>query len=364
MNIAPCIFCRSLDVERTREHVVQAALGGSLTLPNQVCAECNAAFSPFDKDLIDHVNLFALGRVSTLLGLGLQEDPEAGVRLTARLGMKGEEKGLAAAPPQFFRHPDASWNFRGPSLEVLRAMAMELSLPTPGVTEVVDADEVNKPPVALAVVRTSPSTFIVRGSDASEVQGLASTLREKGLRVAFTDDVEEWVPPLEVAQINIKTSFPIGRIARCLSKMALNYVCGLFGTDLALNPAFEPLRRFARYGEENFIDFVTPAMLSQTQQDAVRGYSNPARHALVLNQVQKDSEYVVAVQVVLYGKAIGIVRLSATPTPLLPLGTWRVTYFDHQQKTFEHLTVPTDGLRCFVNIEALVPGAGSLVEDV
>jgi HNH endonuclease len=363
MTLAPCIFCRALNVERSREHVVQAALGGSLTLPNEVCDECNATFSPLDKDLIEHANLFALGRVSSLLGLGLQEDPDAGVRLTARLGVKGDEKGLVAAPPQFFRHHNGSWQLRGPSTEALQAMTRELAAPQADVTESVDSDEEGKAPSALAVVRTAPATFLVRGSIASEVQALAKTLREQGLQLEVTDDVDEWVPPTQVRPIDIKTSFPVGNISRCLAKMALDYICCLFGSDVALDRAFDRVRRFARYGEESFIDFVTPAILHRTQQDGVRGYAHPARHALVLNQIETESLYRVAVSVVLYGKAMGIVRLAATSTPILPLGTWRVTYFNHEQRTFEHLTVPDDGLRCFVNIEALVPGAGELLED-
>ena len=363
MTGAPCIFCRAEGVTRTREHVVQAALGGSLTLPNEVCADCNATFSPLDKDLVEHVNLFALGRVSSLLGLGLQEDPDAGVRLTARLGMKGDEKGLAAAPPQFFRHPDGSWHFRGPSVEALQAMTRELATPQSSVTETVDGDEDGRAPSALAVVRTAPKRFLVRGSIASEVQALARRVRDQGLQLEFTGEVNEWVPPAQVAPINIKTSFPVGSIARCLAKMALEYVCSLFGTGVALDPAFDRVRRFARYGEGSFVDFVTPALLNHTQQDAVRGYAHPTRHTLVLNQIEKESLYRVAVWVILHGKAMGLVRLAATPAPLLPLGTWRVTYLDHAQRSFEHLTVPDDGLRCFVNIEAIVPGAGSLVES-
>jgi hypothetical protein len=88
---------------------------------------------------------------------------------------------------------------------------------------------------------------------------------------------------------------------------------------------------------------------------------HPSRHALVLNQIEMDGLYRVAVQVVLHGKAIGLVRLASSSEPVLRRGTWRVTYFDHERKTFEHLTVPDDGLRCFVNLEALVPGAGALV---
>jgi hypothetical protein len=118
----------------------------------------------------------------------------------------------------------------------------------------------------------------------------------------------------------------------------------------------------ANYEMGSFIDFVTPALLNQSQQHAVRGYSHPARHTLVLNQIEKGSLHRVAVWIILHGKAMGFVRLSATSAPVLPLNTWRVTYFDHEKRTFEHLTVPDDGLRCFVNIEALVPGAGALGE--
>jgi hypothetical protein len=365
VTVAPCIYCRVVEAARTREHVVQASFGGALTLPTEVCADCNAAFSPLDKDLVEHVDLFARGRVKHLLGLGLQEDPGAGVQLTARLGMRGEEKGLAAAPPQLFRGPDGVWHFRGASSEALEALARELSSPVANVSERVDVDEDSKAPIALAVIRTAPGTFLVRGTNAAEVQDLARSMRETGMQVVLDGEARPWVPPAEVAPITIKTSFPVGSISRCLSKVALNYACALFGTAFVLDPAFDRVRSFARYGEVGFMEFVSPSMLDQSQQDAVRGYSDPSRHALALNQVLLDGLYRIAVQIVLYGKAIGIVRLSATPEPLLPLRTWRVSYFDHAKRTFEHLTVPDDGFRCFANIDALVPGAtASLLEGV
>jgi hypothetical protein len=205
--------------------------------------------------------------------------------------MKGEERGLAATPPQFFRHPDGSWQCRGPSVEVLHAMAAELAVPTSNVTEVVDAADHGSAPVALAVVRTGPSKYLVRGSDGDAVRTLAATLREQGIQIALSAEAQEWVPPAKMAPILIETSFPVGNISRCLAKMALNYVCHLFGAEVILNAAFDRVRRFARYGDGSFIDLVTPAMLDHTQQDAIRGYSHPARHALVLNQVQSNSMY-------------------------------------------------------------------------
>lgn len=363
MTLEPCIFCRGLDVARTREHVVQAAFGGSLTLPTEVCGDCNAAFSPLDKDLVEHVNLFVLGKVSSLLGFGLQEDAEAGVQLTARLGMKNGERGLAVRPPQLFQLPDGAWRFQGPSLTVLEVMRRELSGPTPNVSELVDTSTDSQLPVALAIVRTGPGQFLVRGPDVAKVRALANSIREHGLSFVAPLRTIEREPPQEVAVISIPTSFPVGQIARCLAKVALDYLCSLFTPSVALNAAFDPLRQFARYGEGSFVDFVTPAMLNHKQQEMARGYSHPDYHALVINQIKRDSRYIVAVQVILYGRATGIVRLSNTSLPLLPLGTWRVTYFNHAKRTFEHIVVPDDGLRCFVNIEAIVPGAGGFLKN-
>lgn len=358
MSLAPCIFCRCEECERTREHVLQAGLGESLTLPREVCAGCNAAFSSLDKDLIEHVNLFALGRASSLLGIGLQEDSAAGVRLTARRGTNGDEKDLSVLLTQLFCARDGSWHFRGSSPEALQVMAKELSRPCRKVSEAVDADVEGELPTALAIVRTAPGSFMVRGADAAAVGALATTLREKGVQVDIPDNVEEEAPePSLVPPIKIKTSFPVGRIARCLAKVALNFVCSLFGTWMALDPAFDPLRRFARHGEGNFVEFVNLAIFDDGLEEAVRAYAHPTRHALVLNQIQKDSRFLATVQVILYGKAVGLVRLATAVQPLFPLGTWRVSYFDPALTAFEHFVVPQDGLRCFVNIEAVVPQA-------
>ena len=171
------------------------------------------------------------------------------------------------------------------------------------------------------------------------------------------DEAEEVPPPSTVAPILIKTSFPLGRVARCLSKMALEYICARFGTNVALDQALDRLRRFARHGEGNFSQFVDLAVFDSGLQSAVRAYAHPTRHALVLNQLHNESLFSVVVQIVLYGTAIGVVRVATTEQPLLPLGTWRVSYFDPQQKTFEHYVVPQDGLGCFVNIGAVLPEA-------
>ena len=63
----------------------------------------------------------------------------------------------------------------------------------------------------------------------------------------------------------------------------------------------------------------------------------------------------IGVSVVLYGRPVAFVRFVPSPIPILPPNTWRVTYFDYEARSFEHRRVPDDGLRCFVNLAAIVP---------
>jgi HNH endonuclease len=363
MSPGPCIYCRATDVPRNEEHVLQKAFGSSLTLQAEVCEPCNSFFSRSDKDLFEHVEMFVVGRPWKILGLGLHLDEEAGVRLTYRVGLRGPEKGLLIPPPQLFRHPNGSWQFRGPSVGGLDAMRTEVSAPTSKVTERLDPPEPGKPPSALAVVRTAPATFLVRGAVEAEVSDLARRLRSTGLELTRNEGHTTWVPPAKPPPLDIKSQLPVGSVARSLAKVALNFLCSLFGTDVALQPEFDPLRSFARYDEGSFMDFVSLAILDEPQRKAANPFSDPERHALVLVQVPDGSMYRLGVQVVLHGKSVAIVRMSKTATPLLPLGTWRVTYFDHVRKTVEHLAIPHDGIRCFPNIDAVVPGASSLWEE-
>jgi hypothetical protein len=342
--------------------VLQAALGGSLTLPTEVCDECNAAFSPLDQDLVNFADIFIRGRVTKLLGLGLQEDP-SGVLISARHGLKGPEQGLAVTLPQAFRLPDGTWAFRAGSRAALDAMFQELATPARDVSTDVVPPVAGAVPAALAVVRTGPSKFLVRGSNATDVDGLRRRLQEEGLKTTYVGDAQEWIPPDRVSPINIRFEIPVTRLARVLAKVALNYVCSLFGPQTVLRAEFDPIRRFARYGEGAFVDFVSLAILDHEQREEPNPFAHPARHALVLLEAPTESIYRAGVKVVLYGRAVAFVHLGSSLAPLLPPGTWRVTYFHHQQKTFEHLRVPVDGLRCFVNLIAIVPEAADLLQE-
>jgi hypothetical protein len=335
-------------------------LGASLILSTEVCAACNAAFSPLDQDLVEHVEIFTRGRVTKLLGLGLQDDPTTGVRLSARLGLHGEERGLSVSPPQVFQLPDGSWQFRGGSTDVLATMIEEIGRPVAKVHETVDVSS-DGLPVALAVVRTGPGAYVVRGAKAAEVRALAARLRAEGMRPTHLGAPAQWTPPERVQPISRGVEIPVGRISRAAAKVALNYVCSTLGAESALRTEFDPLRRFARDGEGAFLDFVSLALLDQYQREAVNVFAHPSRHALVLAEVHDGAQYQTGVQIVVFGQPFAVVRMGSAPYPMLPPRTWRVTYFDHEKKTFEHLRIPDDGPRCFVNIDSVVPGASALL---
>lgn len=358
MTLMPCIYCRSETPHRTREHVLQAGFGGVATLPVEVCADCNAAFSAPDKALLDHVDLFARNKVSALSGMGFLEDTDAGVRLSVVLRLDGRGD-IARLPPQAYRHPSGRWHFVGADQACLDSLRRDIAQPTPNVEVRVEVDDVDGLPIPLTIIRTAPKTFLVRGTDGGELARIAEQLRTVGLAV-----VEEGTPISSAhaqPMLRANTSFPVGAVSRAFAKVALNYLCLLFGPQAALRRELDPVRRFARFNEGVFGDIVVLSVM----KGGARGpdpYADANRHALVLQEVELAGRFRVAVQASLHGYALGLVRFPETPERILPAGTWRVSYFDHVQKSVEHLKVPDDGLRCFANIQAIIPDIGADVE--
>lgn len=351
MTLAPCIYCRSDTPHRTKEHVLQAGFGGVETLPVEVCGDCNAAFSAPDKALMDHVDLFARRKVNSLSGMGFLEDQAAGVRLSVILRLEGG-KDIARLPPQAYRHPSGTWHFVGAEQNGLAALRRDIAQPTSKV-DVQHEEDDGDLPIPLTIVRTAPSTFLVRGTDRAELESIAEKLRTTGLKVDYegTPTSSTHLQP----KVGARTSFPVGEVSRAFAKVALNYVCLLFGPETALRAEFDPVRRLARFDEGGFGDIVVLSMMT----GEARGpdpYADPNRHALVIQEVEHAGRFRVAVQASLHGYALGLVRFPETADRMLPAGTWRVSYFDHVAKSVEHLKVPDDGLRCFANIEALMPG--------
>src|SRR5690606_31828365 len=122
----PCIYCRRLDVPRTKEHVLQRAFGGSATLPTQVCADCNSAFSKIDKVFVEIVDFYHRGR-NLLRGLGFGRHVlDDGTIVNAVV----DGKGTVTFPPQFFEVSGSEWRFFGSSEQERERMFEELARPS------------------------------------------------------------------------------------------------------------------------------------------------------------------------------------------------------------------------------------------
>jgi len=250
-TVLPCIYCRKLDVPRTTEHVLQKALNAASTLPTAVCGgspdRCNDAFSPIDKIFVDFVLSYHTGSVARLLRQGLHRDPGSGLVLASRIA-----NGLVTFAPQIFQRKDGGWTYYGPPHVDPAIVLAELA--DPGAialsTKVAASDEGE---VALAVIRSGVRTYLVQGPSADSVAKLETAIHARMFAQAApldrgSDDRTE--PPGAVEyQLNID----FGSVARASAKIALNFVCKHFGAETALKSAFDPLRRFARYGEGQWI---------------------------------------------------------------------------------------------------------------
>lgn len=357
MTLPPCIYCRSDTPHRTKEHVLQAGFGGVETLPVEVCGDCNAAFSAPDKALMDHIDLFGRHKVNALSGMGFLEDPAEGVRLSVILRLEGG-RDIARFPPQAYRHPSGTWHFVGADQEGLASLRRDITQPTSSVSVQHEVDDGGLP-IPLTIVRTAPRTFLVRGTDPEELDRIAEKLRTAGLAVDYesTPSASEHFQP----KVQGSTSFRVGAVSRAFAKVALNYLCLLFGPETALRSEFDPVRRFARFAEGAFGDIVVLSILNGESRSP-DAYADPNRHALVLQEVEHAGRFRVAVQASLHEYALGMVRFPETSERMLPPRTWRVSYFDHVAKSVEHLSVPDDGIRCFANSEAFLPGISTRIE--
>jgi len=313
MNL-PCIYCRAEDVPRTREHVLQDSFGGTLILRDEVCAACNSEFSSLDKQLVVYARFLEDRDAFRYVGIGFQLDPEIGMKVPIRYGRKGAEDGLSICPPTILRLKDGSFRYRGPA-EALDPMMAELRMPNAGVrllSEEIANDDV---PVATSIVRSRPNTFFVVGSDAKMVGILGDEIRKNGLD-GFKGEQTESTRPSQIPAIQMKGEIPIGGISRALTKVALNFLCHVFGPEKALEGHFDPARRYARFGEGTFRgrlrfpDDHLEGGLSQADPEQF--------HAILLKQEIDDKVFVVDAEIVIRGIRLGVIRLASGTKEIIP----------------------------------------------
>ena len=341
--IPPCIHCRRPDGPRTIEHVLQHALGAVATLPREVCDECNNAFSPIDKQFIDAVDFYHLGRnMRRHLSKGRVTD-EDGRLLAVNLG-----DGEATFPAQLHEDANSAWTLIATSEEEKERFLREIS--TPGSAKVKARVDPQLP--RIVIVRSAPNVFLVEGPDPVRVDRICSEVKTTGLQRAWEKPSEPG-SDLAGASIQYRTSLKLEPFSRAMAKIALNFVCYRLGAETALRSEFDGLRSFARNGTGMWSDYVVPALLSGGDDDAAARWVNGFQHVLILTRTLPAQGDRYVLMIVLGGRYIGRVYMTAPGRSGLPQGTWRLSRFDPAERTVANFVLPADILQAVANPAAI-----------
>lgn len=342
---APCLYCRRVDVPRTKEHVLQDAFAAVAILPTEVCAECNNGFSAIDKSFVDAVHFHYTGQnMLRQLGNG-RAVLENGVAVAARYRANGNGE----FPPQLYEATPTTWKFLGHREADFHAMLRELRAPE--ALQVKSAVLTGDGIPRLAILRSSPNVYLVQGVEAVTVEQFAQRIRSEGFKPDWFNESFSH-GRTENPAITFDTSLKLEPFCRAMAKVALNFVCYRLGIDTALRPAFDAVRRYARYGEGHFMDFAVPTLLNHDLSDSLQAFVTEHHHACFLVKGGADEGPREALLLAIRGKTIG--RLDLTRgNPGLTQGTWLLSRFDEDQRSVEDLTLPKDMLRALLNPAAL-----------
>lgn len=342
MTLPPCIYCRRLEVPRTKEHVLQAALGAKAVLQDQVCGDCNSAFSAIDKSFLDALAFYSTGRnYFQSLGLGEMESSD-GTLVVVRVLPNGR----AFFPPQIYRsETTGDFKLQGSAEEDIDKLRSELAEPlTLKVSKEVAEAKKGRPMVA--IIRSAPRTYLVRGTSAEEVDRFATELRTVGL--PFTEvSGERRAGPQVPTPVTYQTALRLDPYCRAMCKIALNYVCYRLGPEVTLREAFDAVRAFARHGSGHFADFVVPTVLNHEIKDSLDAFTRAEHHGLFLTCTNEVEAVLIGIE----GRCVGRVDLTKGGRSGLPRGTSLLTRFDWQTGTTQDLTLPEDMPRALLNPE-------------
>jgi len=333
MSLLPCIYCRRTGVPRTKEHVLQHALGASATLPTAVCDECNNAFSGIDKYFMDTLPFwYTDGNILRGLPPG-HIKAERGPGLTVRVRSATSVHTF----PQLVRGDDGTWSFHGEREEDFHLMTEELGSPSKLLVRsknLKDGDDVPK----VAVLKSARNKYLVQGSDHQAVDEISERLRTNGLRVTnaeagFTG--QDYANPTVHVPIVLSSE----TLSRALAKVALNFVCYRLGADTALRPEFDSLREFARNGVGTWNDYVSVMKPHSRVQNTERAFLCSKHHGLTLFRALHNGGQDV-VSVVIEGRSVGHVRVNRVKE--LAAETWLLSRFDPERHTVENFELPKD----------------------
>jgi hypothetical protein len=347
---AGCLYCEDTTRKRTSEHVLQKGFGSDLTLPDDVCTDCNSVvFSPLDKMLIEFVRLYAYathpdvigGRTLLQDGHSLWLDDE-GVWLTVRIDRDGRPIVFTQLVFLADDRVHVTLDNSKPPVDIeaeLARVKAELAdlarLELKPVIHTVASDD-DRPKVQPALVRSAPFVYQLRAASTEE----ADALRARVLAgTAFANPRIQGQPEARSHQVKVEKRVEInmGGIARAVAKTALNFVCRALGPHVARRAEFDELRAFA-LGNKPPGDF--ERFVSLLPADAgLDQLAEPGRHTLMLSVADRP-----LVMLSLYGRPFAVVRLTQEPSMVLSRDALVAASFDYKNKTSEILRLADDPL--------------------
>jgi len=245
-----CIYClenKPNDTYRMAEHVMPQSFGrfqNNFTLHGVVCDACNHHLGNELETFLARDSLEGLSRVDH--GLKKQKDFRA-VRSSSRIVIRVAEGDFAGcyAVREYSKEDGRVTLKHLPQIGFMMAQTgayeyfLTSDLPTQAELEKSGFD------------RKHPKAIFGVGMDSDKLKRL---LTEKGVGFNFAGERPQGLPP---ADIECEVSVTIDdRIRRAIAKIAFNYLAYRLGRDFALHPAFDPVRRYIRYGEKKDHPFV------------------------------------------------------------------------------------------------------------
>lgn len=258
-----CIYClRELDPGGfSTEHVIPELLGkfkNNLTLLKAVCRECNQYFG----DHIEPVLAYGSGEAVRRLHYGIKPPERAGRLRPDRIQFAWRTEG---------RWDGALLQLIGEGDDLVVSLVPQVGFARKSsngyvyVSEEDLADEAKSLPEDADGKLGIPIIF-----DSEETKRrLLGLLEKRG--IPFKEREEGQAPPLEGPNLAVEIRTQLDKdILRCTAKIAFNYLVHIHGSELALQPDFNPIRRFVRYGEQAPYPLVVfdaePILTEETRQ--------------------------------------------------------------------------------------------------
>jgi len=344
----PCLYCGGTEHAKTLEHVLQAGLGGSLKLVDEVCGDCNSnRFSAADKELIrfaktylhpshpdvdDHFKLFRDP-------LHLWFDERAGVWVTVRFGPK---LSLSVLPQLVLTDSDTVYQV-DPQIDpsgtrLFEKMVEELSSPTAlSITRLIVRLPPKEPcPVQRAVIRSARNVYAIRACSKSDAEELEQKVRRGDfVKLASANPTERRESFTNKPTVQMRLSIGFGLIRQAVGKTAVNFVCSALDPALARSPELAALRQEALEPRvsSRLVRLVFDESVADPMQNVVSLFAKPGHHTIAFHNLRG----LPIVFLILYQQYFGSVQLTRRPTRFFPeLGTV-VGQFDYSNRTHQIL---------------------------